>query len=476
MSRSRTATFGHRLFKPWIVMPLVALVAVGIWLGVRSSNGTSATGSAQQSATVTRGSMARTITASGTVAAAQTDDLSFTSAGTVTAVNVAAGATVTKGEVLASIDSTDLAAAVSSAESSLAAAQAQLADDRAAGASSDQLAADQASVTTAQDDLDQADTALAGANLVATFDGTVASVDLTVGEQLSSSGTGGTTTTGTGSRSGRTANDLGTSGPQGGSGAGGQTGAGASASSGSTTPQISVISSGRYTVTLDVASADVADVKVGQSATVALSTSAATTDRRAQFLAAFGGGAFGGQGARNGNGGSGTSASSTTLPADVAGSDATGTVTSVGAVASATSGVATYPVVVSFTGSAGTFQPGATVNATITYAQLRDAIQVPTRAVTTTDSGSTVTIVKGSSHRTVAVTLGVTWNGMSQVTKGLLPGQTVLLPSFTIGGRPGGSTRGTSGNTGRGFGGDAPGGFGGEPPGGFGGGPGGGAP
>ena len=105
----------------------------------------------------------------------------------------------------------------------------------------------------------------------------------------------------------------------------------------------------------------------------------------------------------------------------------------------------------------------ATVNATITYAQLRDAIQVPTRAVTTTDGGSTVTVVRGSSHRTVPVTLGVSWNGMSQVTKGLSPGQSVLLPTFSFGGRPGGSTRGTSGGTGRGFGGEAPSGFGGGP-------------
>ena len=39
------------------------------------------------------------------VAAAQTDNLSFTSPGTVTAVNVKAGDTVTTGQVLATIDS-----------------------------------------------------------------------------------------------------------------------------------------------------------------------------------------------------------------------------------------------------------------------------------------------------------------------------------------------------------------------------------
>ena len=46
--------------------------------------------------------------------------------------------------------------------------------------------------TSANDALTNAQEALAGASLVATFDGTVASVDLTVGEQLGSGGTGGT--------------------------------------------------------------------------------------------------------------------------------------------------------------------------------------------------------------------------------------------------------------------------------------------
>ncbi|HOP45341.1 MAG TPA: hypothetical protein PLA11_17585, partial [Flavobacteriales bacterium] len=42
-------------------------------------------------------------------------------------------------------------------------------------------------VTTAQDGLDTAREALDGASLVASFDGTVASVDLTVGEELAGS-------------------------------------------------------------------------------------------------------------------------------------------------------------------------------------------------------------------------------------------------------------------------------------------------
>ena len=134
---------------------------------------------------MTRGALSNTVSAQGTVAAAQTDDLSFSSAGTVTAVNVKAGDTVTAGQVLATIDSASLQSSVASAASTLAKAQATLSDDEASGASSDQITADQTTrhspPPTRSPGRGQS---LAGASLVATFDGTVSSVDLTVGEQL----------------------------------------------------------------------------------------------------------------------------------------------------------------------------------------------------------------------------------------------------------------------------------------------------
>ena len=102
---------------------------------------------------MTRGALTNTVSAQGTVAAAQTDDLSFSAAGTVTAVNVKAGDTVTTGQVLATIDSASLQSAVASAASTLAKAQATLSDDEASGASSDQISADQTSVPSATDSL-----------------------------------------------------------------------------------------------------------------------------------------------------------------------------------------------------------------------------------------------------------------------------------------------------------------------------------
>ena len=198
------------------------MLAVGVWwFGFRSTGSSaSAASPTEQLVAVTKGPIGNSVSAEGTVAAAQTADLNFAGSGTVTAVNVKAGDTVTTGEVLATIDSAELASAATSAQSTVATAQAKLADDEAAGASADQIAADQTSLTSATDNLTSAQQALAGASLVATFDGTVSQVNVTVGENLSSSGSGGTSATGTGTGSGQSSSTLG-SGTGGGGGFGG---------------------------------------------------------------------------------------------------------------------------------------------------------------------------------------------------------------------------------------------------------------
>ena len=116
------ATIRKYFLRPWVVMPLVAIVALGAWwIWFRPDDGAdSAAADTEQVVEVTTGTMAQTVSAEGTIAAAQTDDLSFTSAGTVTAVNVKAGQAVKTGDVLATIDSAELAAAVADAEASVA--------------------------------------------------------------------------------------------------------------------------------------------------------------------------------------------------------------------------------------------------------------------------------------------------------------------------------------------------------------------
>jgi macrolide-specific efflux system membrane fusion protein len=424
--------------RPFVVMPVVAVLALGGWLLFKPDN-SSATNAPALSRTVaaTVGPMATTVSAQGTVAAAHTTDLSFTSAGTVTAVNVVAGQKVTAGQVLATVDSAALQSTVAAAQADVASADATLSDHESAGASSAQLAADRSSVTSAQDRLAAAQTSLDGAQLVADFDGTVASVDLTVGEQLSSSGTGATTATGSGSGSGRTSGNLGSS--SGTNGAAASTG-----STGSTsTPQIQLISAGSYTVKLGVDDNDIASVKVGQTATIALSTASSTQGRGFGGFGGFGGGAFPGAATGQGGGAAGQGGTTATTQASstVAGSSTgTGTVTEVGQIADASSGVASYPVTVAFADDTGTFNVGATVQVDITIAQVQDVVQVPTFAVATTNAGSTVTVSANGKESTRTVTTGLTSGGMTQITSGLKGGEEVVL---AFPGRGGGATTGT---------------------------------
>lgn len=431
-----------KLLQPWVVMPVVAVLLLGGWFAYRDRRDDGGASSAQtitatdQEVEVTVGDLAQTVSAEGTVAAAQTDDLSFASAGTVTAVNVKAGDQVKAGQVLATIDSAELEAAVSDAESSLADAEAALADDTDAGASDEQLEADEAAVTTAQDNLASARDDLAGAQLVATFDGTVATVDLTVGEQLTSGGSGGTTPSGSASGSGNSASTLGSSS----SGPGGQASGGASGDS-SSSAQIQVTSAGSFTVELSFDDTDISKVAVGDLASVRLATS--STSNRSGFGGFGGFGGFpgqAGQGNRTGSSNAGGTGGSGGASGQAAGSGGTSTtgdavdglVTDVGTVADASSGVASYPVTVAFLDDTRTFNVGATVSVDITYDKVADAIQVPVRAVTTNAGTSTVTVVADGKRETRTVTTGITADGMVQITEGLKAGEKVVIqvPSF----------------------------------------------
>jgi multidrug efflux pump subunit AcrA (membrane-fusion protein) len=100
-----------------LAIAAVALVVVAITsLGTSSSSSSAAT---QRTATVGKGVVQSTVSGNGTLEPSQKVELGFGASGEVTAIRVKAGQKVTKGEVLAEIDS-------SSARASLAAAEAQL--------------------------------------------------------------------------------------------------------------------------------------------------------------------------------------------------------------------------------------------------------------------------------------------------------------------------------------------------------------
>jgi multidrug efflux pump subunit AcrA (membrane-fusion protein) len=463
----------QHLRKPYVLVPALVVVAVVVGLGMGAlGDGGTVSSPTSQVATATRGSMSETVGAEGTVAAAQTNDLSFSSSGTVTAVDVKAGDEVKAGQVLATIDSATLGADVAAAQSSLAQAQAQLGDDQSSGASAQRVAADEASLAAANDQLTSAQSALNGASLVATFDGVVSQVNVTAGEQLASGGTGGTSATGSGTGSGSSSASNGSqsnggNGSNSGNGGNGRTpgstgsssssNSSSSNSSSSSQPDVQVVSKDSYVVQLPVASADVDSVKVGQAATLTVTASSSSGG----FA---GGGRFptglfpgaGGSNGQRGNGGNGQGGNrqgangqgSTAQRGSGQGgsgaasstASATGKVTDVAQVATATSGVAQYPVTIAFTAGSHQIFVGSTVTGAIETSTRNNVLQVPARAVTTTNGASTVKVRQDGRTQTRTVKTGLTANGMVEITDGLKEGDQVVIDLPAAFGGSGGGT------------------------------------
>lgn len=226
-----------------LVLGLVGLVviaaATGGWLLLRDDQPAAA---ATTTATVTTQTLQQTVTASGTVEAATTADLSFDVTGTVSAVDVEPGEKVKKGQRLAAVDDDVLQAELDAAESALAAAKTARSEHLSDGASAEQASADRAAVLAAESSLAQAKEAVADTVLRATTAGTVTAVGIEVGDAAGSAAT-----------------------PSGGGSAA------ASASSESTDGTITVVSTGSYVVEATVATGDVEKVEKGLQTEITVS-------------------------------------------------------------------------------------------------------------------------------------------------------------------------------------------------------------
>ncbi|MGZ6827546.1 MAG: efflux RND transporter periplasmic adaptor subunit [Mycobacteriales bacterium] len=405
-----------RFRRRWLLAGgLVVLLAVGgtaVWAATRPATSTAATTTTSLVAATTT-TLRQTIATTGTVAYATTSDQSFTVGGTVTSVPVSVGEKVHTGQVLATADSAALASALAQANSTLAAAQAKVASDTAA--SSTQLAADEASVSAAQAAVAAAQADLSKATLTSPIDGTVSALTLTAGQQLGSTGAAAG-----GSGSGGGASSGGAS--SGGSGGSG----GAASSSGTSSAQVEVVSTGHYVVDATVDDTEVGRLTAGETAGITLADGSVTS----------------------------------------------GTVTSVGIVASSTSGVASFPVVVTVAGTPTGLYPGSVLPVVVVTKTVPDALAVPVAALHRTASGTTVTVDKNGTRTARTVSTGLVSGGQVQITDGLTAGEKVVVTSVRVTAPAGtqGTTR-TGARTG-GFGGGSfgGGGFGG---GGFGGGGGG---
>ena len=366
---------------------IAAAVGFPLWLTSGSSTPTGITVTTV-TVPVTTGTMQQTIASSGTIEPASQANLNFAVSGTVSGVNVKAGQTVTSGQVLATVGTTALSEEVSAAQAQLTAANDRLAADEAAGASTSQIDSDQASVTSAQSSLSTAQTNLDDASLTSTIGGTVASVSLTVGQQVTGTGSGG-------NNSGNNAN--GSNGANNGSGGNnGSNGSGNTGSTGSSSGEIVVIGTDSYIVNTTVDDTQIGQITDGDQVVITPTTGSATPIY--------------------------------------------GTVGSISLIGSQSSNVTTFPVVVNVTGNPSGLYAGSSADVSIIIKQLNNVTEVPSGAINYDANGrATVTEVVNGTDVVKNVTVGAAENGETQITSGISPGTKVLQKEYTFH-APGGGT------------------------------------
>jgi RND family efflux transporter MFP subunit len=164
--------------------------------------------------------------------------------------------------------------------------------------------------------------------------------------------------------------------------------AGSTVSANSSTAVISVLAPGSYLVSATVPLADVDKIKVGEPARVR---------------------------------------------PDVATNELTGTVASIGVIKSAvstTSGTS-FPVTVAVQSPNTMLYDGSGAAVTISVGEVDGVLTVPSSAVHTEGSRSTVVVQDNGTQQTVPVTIGVVGRELTEITSGLTAGQTVLLADLT---------------------------------------------
>jgi len=371
----------HRVATAGIAVVVVVAGLVG-WRLLRGGSADATAATTTSLATATVQTLSQSVSATGTINPANQSNLRFAVSGTVSALSVKVGDKVTAGQSVAAVDATDLQTAVTLASANANSARANLTTVKANSAStSAQITAASAQVTAADAKLAGAQADLRNATLVSPIAGTVATVNVAVGDQVSGGGTS-----------------------SGGSGSSGSA-AGSSGSSGSSTAQIVVISTDAWTVSTSVTSTDLPQITPGLQVQIT-----PTGSRQLVF----------------------------------------GTVSTVGVIATTTSGVASFPVTITVTGTPTGLYAGSSATVAIIVKEIADAITVPTAAIRTENGKTVVSKMIDGVATTTAVELGMVQGTLTQVTSGLAEGDQVVVVGRTVSG--GGSGQQSTGTRTRGSG------------------------
>lgn len=362
-----------------IIIGASVLVVVGAGLGTWVATRPAPTSATTSIVTVGYGTISQTASATGTIAAASTANVNFAVSGRVTAVDVTVGQAVTAGQTLATIDPTALTYQVDESEAELASAQAKLSADQSVSSTpSAQITADDAAVTAAQASLSAAQTSLSNATLASPIAGVVASMNLVVGQQVSGSG-GNSSSSGASGAASPTSSSSASSY----NAASSSSASSSSSSSGSSSSnaEIVVLGSGSYVVNASVDDTEVGELQVGDQCAI-------------------------------------TPEGSTTA--------VYGQIASVSILATQSSGVASFPVVINVTGSPSGLYPGATAEISILVKELQNVLVVPTAAIQFVGGNTVVDVIHNGKQSVQPVTIGTASGGNTEVISGVTAGEQVV--------------------------------------------------
>jgi macrolide-specific efflux system membrane fusion protein len=358
------------------------------------STSTAGTSSANQ-ATAGVQNVTATVSTSGTVASSDVVDANFTTTGTVTAIYVKLGDHVSKGQKLARIDCTAADQQLQTAQDNLTSAEDSLTTAKAGGDTST-IDTAQSQVDTDTGNVTTAQDAVDGCVLTSPQAGTVIAQNGTVGSSSSTTSSTASSSSGTGTGTG-----------SGSSPASSATSSDSSSSGGF----IQIADQTKMEVDTDFPEADATKLKVGMTAAI---TWSALTD-----------------------------------------ATATGTVASIDPTATTSNNVVSYGVVVKLSSLPAGIRIGQSTTVVVTTASASNVLAVPTAAVRTVGTVSTVQLVGKTARTTVRI--GVKGDQFTEITSGLTAGQKVALPAATTSGT--GTTTNPFGGGGGPAGGGGPGGF-----------------
>ncbi len=412
---------GLSLLNVALVAIVAAIAVTAYFLFFRADEPSAA--ATRPSVAVTRGDVVASVSSSGTLASSQSASPQFETSGTVTQILVKVGQVVAKGAAIAKVDpaaaerqlriaeQNQIAAAnsVTAADESLddavdareaaeeasasptptgqAQAQGQTQNPEVAVSNAEaSLARAKADKEQADQDVVAAKSAVAATTLKAPIAGTITAINGAVGSVAgSSSSSGSGTTGGSGSTSGQGSTSTSTT----------------SSAAGTGFADISDLKA--LQVSAAFPEADAIKIKAGQSATVTLNAEPGT--------------------------------------------NLTATLASVSPTPTTTNGVVSYSATFSLAKLPANARMGQTANVTVQTAKATDVLYVPSTAVVTTGTTTTVTMADGTSRE---VEIGIKGGSFTQIKTGLNEGDQVELLQGTIGG---------TGQTGQGRTGQGPGQF-----------------